>query len=137
MGKSTNNKIKDDDQEDLEMDEFTLLSPTAVPETTRKTFQDMKVIYKYLSHHYVLKRSVVFIVGQDFDSVFYKEKAHQYVKEFFESMRPSDNFGYLSLGSINNEIMLEPISRNTKTKQSFLEDLIKNAKESQLFSSKS
>ena len=119
------------------MDGFTLLSPTAVPLTTRKTFQDMKVIYKYLSHHYVLKRSVVFIVGEDFDSVFYKEKAHEYVKEFFKTMKPTDHFGYLSLGknSNNNEIMLEPISRNTMTKQYFLEDLFENASESHLFSS--
>ena len=32
-------------------------------------------IYKYLSHHYILKKSVVFIVDSQFDSVIYKDKA--------------------------------------------------------------
>ena len=32
-------------------------------------------VYKYLSHHYILKRSVVFIVDAQFDSVVYRDKA--------------------------------------------------------------
>ena len=60
--------------------------------------QDRKAVYKYLSYHYVLKRSVVFIVDEDFDSVFYKQKSSEYVNKFFSEMADSDYFGYISLG---------------------------------------
>ena len=57
-----------------------------------------KMIYKYLSHHYVLRRSVVFIVDTEFTGVFYHDKANKYVRRAFEKLDPEDYFGYISLG---------------------------------------
>ena len=56
------------------------------------------MIYKYLSHHYVLRRSVVFIVDTEFTGVFYHDKANKYVKRVFDKLDPEDYFGYISLG---------------------------------------
>lgn len=92
----------------------------------------MNSVYKYLSHHYVLKRSIVFIVDTDFSSVVYKKKVAQYVKDFFNEMSPTDCFGYISLGksSNNDEILLEPKERNTHIKTLFLKSM--KHKESEL-----
>ena len=56
------------------------------------------MIYKHLSHHYVLKRSVVFIVDTEFSSVFYHYMANRQVKKFFKQLDNEDYFGYISLG---------------------------------------
>ena len=42
-----------------------------------------KSIYKFLSHHYILRRSVVFIVDTEYDSVVYRDKAMKNVRNFF------------------------------------------------------
>jgi len=104
-------------------DEFTLFSPTLVPESDRTTMQEKQAVYKYLSYHYVLKRSFVFIVDDDYDSVFYKQKSSEYVNKFFADMPDTDYFGYISLAkhSTNNEVQLELKGRNTKTKTQFLD----------------
>lgn len=44
----------------------------------------MVTIHKYLSHHYVLRRSVVFVVDTEFESVIYHDKANRYVKKLFK-----------------------------------------------------
>ena len=44
-----------------------------------------KSIYKYLSHHYILRRSVVFIVDTEYDSVVYRDKAMKNVLNFFKN----------------------------------------------------
>ena len=68
--------------------------------TTKKTKKKTKnkMIYKYLSHHYVLRRSVVFIVDTEFTGVFYHDKANKYVRRVFDKLDPEDYFGYISLG---------------------------------------
>ena len=55
------------------------------------------MIYKFLSHHYVLKRSVCFIVDTEFSGIFYHEKANEYVRKVFNSLDSEDYFGYISL----------------------------------------
>ena len=45
----------------------------------QQKYTESKTIHKYLSHHYVLKRSFVFIVDSDFDSVDYQDKASGFV----------------------------------------------------------
>ena len=57
-----------------------------------------KSIYKFLSHHYILRRSVVFIVDTEYDSVVYRDKAMKNVLKFFkDNMNQDDYFGYISL----------------------------------------
>jgi len=88
-------------------------------------------IYKFLGHHYILRRSVVFIMDTEFESIFYKEKASSYISSYFDRMAPDDYFGYISLekGLFSNDIVLEPKCRNTHTKRIFLEDANKKASE--------
>ena len=85
-------------------------------------------VYKCLSHHYVLKRSIVFIVDTDFSNDIYKQMAANHVCTFFNSMSPTDCFGYISLGkeSAGNEILLEPKQRNTYIKNLFLKSMKKD-----------
>ena len=59
----------------------------------------MKVIYAMLSHHYVQRKSVVFIVDTAFSNVVYQEKANKYAQEFFNKLDNQDYFGYISLGN--------------------------------------
>ena len=87
-------------------------------------YKKMNNIYKYLSHHYILKRSVVFIVDAQFDSIAYAAKAANLTSTFFESMSPTDHFGYISLGrNQNNNIPLEAKEKNTYTKKVFLKEM--------------
>ena len=61
-------------------------------------WNNCKSIYKWLSHHYVRRRSIVFIVDSQFDSVVYRDKAMKYVRDFFgEALSDQDYFGYISL----------------------------------------
>ena len=53
---------------------------------------------QFLSHHYVLRRSVVFIVDTECSSVFYHYMANRQVKKFFKKLDDQDYFGYISLG---------------------------------------
>ena len=73
------------------------------------------MIYKYLSHHYVLRRSVVFIVDTEYSSVIYHDKANKYVKKFFKQLDPEDYFGYISLGKkgISDQSVLQKKEDNT------------------------
>ena len=106
---------------------------TTIDETSKPTvspyvslqFSHMRNVYKYLSHHYCLKRSVVFIVDTDYSSQNYKWMANNYVKTFFKNMLPTDCFGYIHLGksSENQEVMLEPKSKNTYIKKLFLKSM--------------
>ena len=85
----------------------------------------MKSVYKYLSHHYILKRSIVFIFDTDYSSDSYKQMAAEYMNFFFNSMQPTDCFGLISLGKAANkdDIVLEPKGRNT-----YVKELILNSK---------
>ena len=82
-------------------------------------------IYKYLSHHYILKRSVVFIVDSQFDSVVYRDKAMKYVSQFYGQLTDEDYFGYISLDSSHyrDEIILESTGMNRNLKEKLLKEL--------------
>lgn len=86
-------------------------------------------IYKYLSHHYILKRSVVFIVDSQFDSVLYRDKAMKYVSQFYGQLTDEDYFGYISLDSSNyrDEIILESTGMNRPLKKKLLKEFQKRA----------
>ena len=81
------------------------------------------MIYKYLSHHYVLRRSVVFIVDTEYTSVIYHDKANKYVKKFFKQLDPEDYFGYISLGKkgISDQSVLQKKEDNTELQYKFLQ----------------
>ena len=88
----------------------------------------MKTIYKYLSHHYVLKRSIVFIVDTDYSSSKYKEMTTSYVNAFFDKMLPTDFFGYISLGRTSND---DDMSLELKGKNTYIKKLILQSKTNQ------
>ena len=86
-------------------------------------FKQMNTVYKYLSHYYIIKRSVIFIVDTHFKSMALWEKAGLLTRDFFESMSPADHFGYISLGKTrNNDIKIEPKGRNAYTKKIILNE---------------
>lgn len=60
-------------------------------------WRQCRSIYKYLSHHYILKKSVVFIVDSQFDSLFYKDSAMKHVMKCYENLADQDYFGLISL----------------------------------------
>ena len=59
----------------------------------------MKAIHAMLSHHYVVRKSIVFIVDTAYSNVVYQEKANQYAESFFRDLDSQDYFGYISLGN--------------------------------------
>ena len=82
-------------------------------------------IYKYLSHHYILQRSVIIIVDSSFDSMAYSSMAAGITHAFFDRMPASDYFGLISLGRGNTDhIPLEQKGKNTKTKKAALLTMI-------------
>ena len=87
-----------------------------------------KSIYKWLSHHYIQRRSVVFIVDTQFDSVVYRDKAMKYVKDYYTTgLNDEDFFGYISLDestqSSMDEIILERRAANMKMKSRLLKEV--------------
>jgi len=70
---------------------------TRTPRHLQEKKSTNSTIYKYLSHHYVLRRSICFIVDTEFSGIFYHDKANKYVKQVFESLHNEDYFGYISL----------------------------------------
>lgn len=88
-----------------------------------------KSIYKFLSHHYIQRRSFVFVVDTQFDSVVYRDKAVKYVNDFFKNLDPEDYFGYISLDenkrSSKDEIILERRGANELMKKRVLADIAK------------
>lgn len=85
-------------------------------------------IYKYLSHHYILRRSVVFIVDTQFDSFVYRDKAMKYVNEVFRHrLDDEDYFGFISLDyskqASEDEILIEKLAANKKCKQRLLREI--------------
>ena len=43
-------------------------------------------IYQHLSHHYILRRSVVFVVDTEFDSVVCRDIAMKHVRSFYNGL---------------------------------------------------
>lgn len=82
-------------------------------------------IYDMLSHHYILRKSVVFIVDTEFSSVVYMERANRYVKEFFNGLNGKDHFGYISLGKDAQleQFPLEQKEKNTHLKEMFMKKM--------------
>mmetsp|Transcript_4884 Transcript_4884/g.5959 ORF Transcript_4884/g.5959 Transcript_4884/m.5959 type:complete len:198 (+) Transcript_4884:1357-1950(+) len=93
---------------------------------TATSWKSCQSIYKYLSHHYILKRSIVFIVDSQFDSVIFRDKVQKYVRDFFDGMDEEDYFGYISLdqkGGLTDEITLEKKGSNPHIKRRLLRDI--------------
>ena len=51
---------------------------------TSPTLTKFYTVENHLSHHYVLKRSVVFIVDPYYSSVAKREQASKYINDFFD-----------------------------------------------------
>ena len=76
-----------------------------------------------MARHYILRRSVVFIVDNHFDSVVYSDLALDIVKNLFKELDDKDYFGYIPINSQfkdHHEIMLEKCGRNRQVKQKLL-----------------
>jgi len=85
-------------------------------------WKSKNVIYDILSHHYIHKKSVVFIVDTEFSSVIYRDLANKYVKNFFKNnLTDKDHFGYISLGKDAqlDQMILETKEMNTHLKEKF------------------
>ena len=82
-----------------------------------------------MSHHYIQRRSVVFIVDTQFDSVVYRDKALRYVEKFYSKLDGQDHFGYISLNSpqdmTKDEIRLEHCKKNKRLKEKIIADIAK------------
>ena len=90
-----------------------------------RSWKECTSIYKYLSHHYILRRSVVFIVDSQYDSVFFRDKAMSYTREYFDKqLDENDYFGFIPLSSqgLKNEIMLEQRRANQHHKKKAMQD---------------
>jgi len=93
-------------------------------------WSNCRSIYKWLSHHYIRRRSVVFIVDSKFDSVVYRDKAIKYVKDFYsQDLGKHDYFGFISLDDSKqatiDEIILQERDCNMSTKLNLLNDIAK------------
>ena len=91
----------------------------------KRQWRDCQSIYKHLNHHYILQRSIVFIVDSQFDSVIFRDKAMKYVMSFFDSMDENDYFGYIQLDQkgLKDESSLEKKGSNSHVKMKMLEDI--------------
>ena len=89
-------------------------------------WRSCKSIYRFLSHHYVQRRSIVFSVDSEYDSVVCRDIAMQNVNKFFNSLGEEDHFGYISLqANSRDDMILEKHSRNTKMKSKLLREISK------------
>ena len=92
-------------------------------------FKRMDGVYKYLRHHYILKRSVVFLVDSNYDGMANRERALSIVSTFFDSMSPADSFGLLHIGTTKlSNVILETKGKNTSTKRALLDDMMDMSK---------
>ena len=67
------------------------------PSLKRKKTTRNRTIYKFLGHHYIQRRSVVFIVDNEYSGVYYHEKTNKFVNKVFSRLDEEDHFGYISL----------------------------------------
>ena len=81
------------------------------------------MIYKHLNHHYIMQKSVIFIVDTYFSSQIYTDLATHFVQNQFKKLDKDDYFGFISLeeGSEMNEIILEKKGSNMHIKEAFLD----------------
>ena len=82
-------------------------------------------IYKWLSHYYIQRRSVVFIVDTQFDSFFFRDRVMKYVNDYFsDELDDKDYFGFISLDEAtragHDEIILDKRSASDKIKKNLL-----------------
>lgn len=76
-------------------------------------WRSCKAIYRFLSHHYIQRRSVVFIVDTEYDSVVCRDIAMEHVTKFFGALNEEDHFGYISLSNTSkDDMILEKVTRN-------------------------
>ena len=55
-------------------------------EERKRSLRKKRAVYEMLSHHYVQRRSVIFIVDSDFNSVFYQDIAMKQVLSTFDKL---------------------------------------------------
>ena len=67
------------------------------PSLKRKKPDRNRTIYKFLGHYYIQRRSVVFIVDNEFSGVYYHEKTNKFVNRIFQRLNAEDHFGFIGL----------------------------------------
>lgn len=132
-GKWTNNKMRLNALEAIELiiSEKAELESRQMRRKLNTSFSEIgwrqcRSVYKYLSHHYILDKSVVIIVDNQFDSVIYREKAVRHLEKFYGGLSNEDYFGLISLDPKNqheDEIMLEKCHSNKAVKLQLLESI--------------
>lgn len=72
-----------------------------------------------LSHHYILRKSVVFIVDTEYCGASYQSKANSYLMRNFKALNGQDYFGYINLGkhARGEKFILEKKENNTFLKE--------------------
>ena len=82
-------------------------------------------VYTHLSHHYILRRSIVVIVDTEFESMVYADAAMYHIRRFFEQLDDEDYFGFINLDSVHKreEVTLECKKKNTNIKRKLLRDI--------------
>ena len=70
----------------------------APPAPPTGKWKKRNMVYDMLSHHYILRKSIVFIVDTEYSSVIYQDLANKYIKRQFKGLDSQDFVGYISLG---------------------------------------
>jgi hypothetical protein len=72
---------------------------------------DKPVIYTFLRHHYILRRSIVVITDEKFSSFFFYEQAIKIIQDLMHKLNPTDYFGCIQMKrSVDfNNILLEEV----------------------------
>jgi len=92
--------------------------------TPKVDVEKSKSIYKLLSHHYITRRSVLFIIDTQYSSQFYKQKAIALVAQVFKELSPSDYFGLICLGIDTQDIVLEEKQANIIAKEKMIQEMV-------------
>jgi hypothetical protein len=83
-------------------------------ETPASLQKKKETIHRFLSKHYVQRRSIVFVLDKSFSSVFYYERAIAFITKTFGELKENDYFGLITLESsmFKDSIVLEQKGNN-------------------------
>lgn len=86
---------------------------------------DKPVIYTFLRHHYILRRSIVVITDEKFSSFFFYKQAIKIIQDLMHKLNPTDYFGFIQMkNSLDfDNILLEEVQHNKHIKERFLRQL--------------
>ena len=94
-----------------------LMDPEMGPKWSKKA-----IVHQYLSHHYIQRRSFVFIIDNEYQSIIFRDMAFRRMREFYHTLQPDDYVGFLMMGSKaeQDQVILEKKSANKHIKERVL-----------------